>query len=67
MGNPLSDDTPPNELAVVGEHKDDPLQLLVMGTDGHYYAWSLPDGETREVEPDETWDMEPTSSEDLFT
>ncbi len=67
MKSPFSDPTPPNELAFVGENKDDPTQLLVMGTDGSYYAYSLPDGDTRVVEPDDHWNVEPTSSQELFT
>jgi len=51
---------------VVGENKDDPSQLLTMGTDGSYYAYSLPDGATQPVEPDEGWVMESDSPQDLF-
>ncbi len=58
--------TPPNELAVVGEKKDDPEQLLLLGVDGHYYAYTLPDGDTEPVEPDENWEVE-SEPDDLFT
>ena len=68
MINPLAPPTPPTELAVVGEHKHDPEQLLLLGADGHYYAYSLPDDRTAPVEPDETtWSIEPASSQELFT
>lgn len=67
MKIPFSDPAPPTELAVVGENKDDPSQLLVMGTDGSYYAYSLSDGGARVVEPDDHWVVEPVPSQDLFT
>lgn len=57
---------PPNELAVVGEKKDDPEQLLLLGVDGRYYAYTLPWGDTQRVEPDEDWAVEATTDE-LFT
>lgn len=66
MKIPFSDPTPPNELAVVGENKDDPSQLLVMGTDGSYYAYSLSDEDARVVDPDDHWVVEPVSSQELF-
>ena len=57
---------PPNDLAVVGENKEDPEQLLLMGPDGQYYAYSLPAGEPEPVEPDDHWEVEPTPTEELF-
>lgn len=66
MKIPFSDPTPPTELAVAGENKDDPSQLLVMGTDGSYYAYSLANGDTRVVEPDDHWVVEPVPSPELF-
>jgi hypothetical protein len=59
--------TPPTELAVVGENKDDPEQLLCLGPDGNYYAYMLPDGAPEPVEPDDHWNVEPASPEELFT
>jgi hypothetical protein len=59
--------TPPTELAVVGENKDDPEQLLLLGSDGNYYAYNLPAGEPEPVEPDEHWEVESTPNEELFT
>lgn len=59
MKNPQSDSTPPNELSVVGENKDDPSELLLLGTDGNYYAYSLPADNIHQVDPDEHWDVEP--------
>lgn len=46
----------PNEFTVVGEHKEDPLQLLVLGADGGYYGYRLAQESLHPVEPDEqTW------------
>lgn len=67
MKSPFSDPTPPNDLAVIGENKHDPSQLLLLGADGHYYAYSLPEGETEEVDPDDDWEVESTASQELFT
>ena len=64
---PEPSSTPPNELAVVGEKKEDPSELLLLGSDGHYYAYSLPDGDPEEVEPDDEWEIETTLTEELFT
>jgi len=66
MTVPFAETPPPTELAVVGESKDDPSQLLLLGEDGHYYAYSLPDGATRSVEPDDTWDVETSPEPELF-
>ena len=57
---------PPNELAVVGERKEDPSELLLMGSDGHFYAYTLPDGEPEEIVPNDEWQIETTSPEELF-
>lgn len=64
---PESNQTPPNDLAVVGENKDDPTQLLLLGADGHYYAYALPDGDPEEIEPGEEWEIEPVETDELFT
>lgn len=66
MKNPLYDPESPNEFAVVGENKEDPTQLLLIGPDGNYYAYSLPAGDTQEVDPDDGWEVELTSPEELF-
>lgn len=66
MNFPLSSPTPPTELAVVGENKDDPEQLLLLGSDGNYYAYSLPNGDTQPVQPDDHWSVESESPQDLF-
>jgi hypothetical protein len=46
-------------FAVVGEHHDDPDRLLLLGSDGQYYQYQLPDETTLPVVPDETWVMDP--------
>lgn len=45
----------PTELVVVGEDRDDPRHLLLLGDDGMFYAWSLLDEHTERVEPDQRW------------
>lgn len=67
MKVPFSDPTPPNEPAVLGENKDDLSLLLVMGTDGNYYVYSLSDEGTRVVEPDDHWMVKPVPNQELFT
>jgi hypothetical protein len=42
-------------FAVVGERRDDPLELLLLGDDGQHYAYPLPDGPMIPVEPDAGW------------
>jgi hypothetical protein len=46
-------------FAVVGEHHDDPDRLLLLGSDGQYYQFLLPEEITTPVVPDETWDFDP--------
>ena len=57
--------TPPVELAVVGEHKDDPEALLLLGEDGAYYAYSAATDALQPVDPDEQWDVQ-AAPDDLF-
>lgn len=64
---PLSSSTPPTELAVVGENRNDAEQLLLLGSDGNYYAYGLADGNTQPVEPDDHWSVENVSGHELFT
>ena len=53
----------PAEFYVVGERRDNPLNLLLRDPDGNFYACLLPDGEPISVEPDETWHLEPQALE----
>lgn len=45
----------PTELLVVGEDRNDPRYLLLLGDDGLYYSWFLLDDDTEPVEPDQRW------------
>ena len=67
-----------NEFTVVGEHRDDELELLVLGADGSYYGYRPAQEAIRPVQlDDETWiisrdaDLEdvdgPPSAEQLRT
>ncbi len=49
----------PTVFAVVGENRDDPDRLLLVGSDGQHYQYHLPDGTTTPVEPDEGWRFDP--------
>lgn len=42
-------------FAAIGEHRDDPDRLLLLGADGHHYAYPLPDGPASPVEPGDEW------------
>jgi hypothetical protein len=44
-----------NIFAVVGEHRERPERLLLLGADGHYYTYVTPQGPPVEVEPTEEW------------
>ena len=45
-------------FAVVGEHRDDPARLLLLGDDGLHYDLRLPDGPAVPVDPDESWTVD---------
>ena len=62
----FNDPTLPTELAVIGENKQDPDQLLLLGADGHHYAYSLPTGATEPVEVDDHWQVEVETDQELF-
>ena len=47
-----------NLFAVVGERRDDPTHLLLLGADGRHYDHALPDGPTVPVEPDAGWALD---------
>ena len=48
----------PIELFVVGEHRSDPGNLLLLGIDSRFYSYSITDGSTQAVEPDQEWDID---------
>lgn len=58
MNLPVPEPTPPSELIVVGERRDDPLCLLLLGADANFYAYSITDGSTEHVVPDQEWRIE---------
>ena len=64
MKNPLGS-PPPNELYVVGEHTEDPNQLLLQGSDGNFYAYEPTDGDPHPVEVTDEWNVERTDPEDF--
>jgi hypothetical protein len=45
------------EFTVVGEHREDPSQFLVIGTDGQYYGYDPAREQLVAIEPDERWEM----------
>ncbi len=53
----------PNIFAVVGEHREKPDHLLVLGEDGGYYDYVLATGQTLPVEPDQSWATDTTAPE----
>jgi hypothetical protein len=55
----------PTELLVVGEDRDDPRHLLLLGDDGLYYSWSLLDDAAEPVEPDQRWRLTTPPPEEL--
>jgi hypothetical protein len=55
---PLPAPPPPSELLVIGELRADPMCLLLLGVDGRYYAYALPDGNPTPVEPNDEWQIE---------
>ena len=47
-----------NVFAVVGKHREEPDRLLLVGDDGHFYAYATTDAEPTEVEPSEEWELD---------
>ena len=45
--------------SIVGEHSDDPSQLLALGADGQLYALVLSHGTLTPVDPDDSWRLDP--------
>ena len=57
---------PPNDLAVVGENKEDPDQLLLRDAEGNYFAITLPSSDPEPVEADAEWEVEVVPLQELF-
>jgi len=50
-----------NIFAVVGEHRDDPDRLLVIGQDGNKYDYRVPSGQIIPAEPrEDEWQVDTT-------
>ena len=47
-----------NVFAVVGEHREEPSRLLLLGDDGHFYAYATNEAEPTQVEPTEEWEID---------
>lgn len=45
--------------AVVGEHRDDPDRLLLLGDDGRHYVLELPDSVSTLPRLDDEWTIDP--------
>lgn len=43
------------DFQVIGELRDNPHALLLMGDDGQCYAYDIIDGEITPLEPDDSW------------
>ena len=53
-----------NIFAVVGEHRAEPSRLLLIGDDGHFYAYGKGEGQPTEVQPSEEWQFDPDAAPD---
>ena len=47
-----------NVFAVVGEHRDEPGRLLLLGDDGHFYAYGTEEGRPTQIEPSADWEID---------
>lgn len=52
-----------NIFSVIGQHREQPSWLLLVGADGHYYAYGTEDAEPREVEPGDQWVIDTEEAE----
>lgn len=43
------------EFQVIGELRNDPHHLLLLGSDGHSYGCDIISGDIRELEADDSW------------
>ena len=53
------------EFQVIGELRDDPHHLLLLGSDGHYYGYDIISGEINELQPDDSWAVDRTGAASL--
>jgi hypothetical protein len=60
------DPVPPIELTVVGERRNNPARLLLLGTDNNYYEYSPDMGSPVFTVPDDEWVIETLAVEHLY-
>jgi len=53
-----------NVFAVVGEHREEPSRLLLLGDDGHFYAFGRSAAQPTEVQPTDEWELDPDAAPD---
>ena len=47
--------------SVIGEHRLEPHRLLLLGDDGHYYAFAANAAQPTAVQPTDEWQIDPPS------
>jgi hypothetical protein len=47
--------------SVIGEHRHEPHRLLLLGDDGHFYAFASNATQPTVVEPTDEWQIDPPS------
>ena len=55
-----------NVFAVIGEHREQPERLLLLGGDGRFYTYVSDEKAPVEVEPTEEWELDEVGVEGLF-
>jgi hypothetical protein len=55
-----------NVFAVIGEHREQPEKLLLLGGDGRFYTYVSAKGPPVQVEPTEEWELDEVVVEGLF-
>ncbi len=53
-----------NCFSVVGEHRDNPDRLLLIGEDGGLYDLPAPDREPTPIQPTDEWNVDPDAAGD---
>ena len=51
-----------NIFVVVGEHRDNPVRLLLLGVDGRYYEQTLPAGRLAPADLADAWIVDPEAT-----
>ena len=67
----LTDTTHPEldivDFQVIGELRENPLHLLLLGTDGACYAYDMVNGDITELEPDDSWAVDVIETASVLT